>query len=163
MVYNGLEGGGMGVYIFFSGCARHAGSKSWETEKLFKERCLLVWVFNGFGILPVFQGFCETMAVEGEGLKSWGAGGQVCVCVCVLGEGEGGRSRPIQHIWNIWGLEVCSNAERHSETHKETFIQAFFLFLSLFSLSRTSSSVLGTIFKRATDYFSFYETFGVRF
>lgn len=37
----------------------------------------------------------------------------------------GGGSWPVQHIWNIWGLEVCSNAERHSETHKETFSPSF--------------------------------------
>lgn len=45
--------------------------------------------------------------------KGWGLEG-VDGCVCA-------SSSPIQHIWNIWGLEVCSNAERHSETHKETF------------------------------------------
>lgn len=45
--------------------------------------------------------------------KGWGLEG-VDGCVCT-------SSSPIQHIWNIWALEVCSNAERHSETHKETF------------------------------------------
>lgn len=83
--------------------------------------------------------------VGGEGGRVWGEGG--------------GDSWPIQHIWNIWGLEVCSNAERHSEAHKETFSPSFLLFFS----SKTSSSVLGTIFRRATDYFLFYEAFGVRF
>lgn len=41
---------------------------------------------------------------------------------------------------------------------KRPLVQAF-----LFFFSRTSSSVLGTIFRRATDYFPFYEAFGVRF
>lgn len=76
----------------------------------------------------------------------------------------GGGSWPVQHIWNIWALEVCSNAERHSETHKETFSPSFlFSPFFFFFFSKTSSSVLGTIFRRATDYFLFYEAFGVRF
>lgn len=42
---------------------------------------------------------------------------------------------------------------------KRPLVQAFFFLFFL----RTSSSVLGTIFRRATDYFPFYEAFGVRF
>lgn len=46
---------------------------------------------------------------------------------------------------------------------KRPLVQAFSLsFFFLFS-SKTSSSVLGTIFRRATAYFLFYEAFGVRF
>lgn len=82
-----------------------------------------------------------------------------CVWVCVCGErGAEGCSWPIQHIWNIWGLEVCSNAERHSETHKETFspsflffFHSFFFSLVFFLWSKTSSSEIWTIFRQATD------------
>jgi len=44
---------------------------------------------------------------------------------------------------------------------KRPSVQAFFLSFSFFS--RTSSSVLGTVFRGATDYFTFYEAFCVRF
>lgn len=71
--------------------ASHAGSNSCEAEKLLKSYAYSFGVFNGFGILPVFQGFCEAMVVEGEGLKSQGCGWW----------GGGGGSWPIQHIWNI--------------------------------------------------------------
>lgn len=50
------------------------------------------------------------LEILGKGWGLEGVDGSVCA-----------SSSPIQHIWNIWALEVCSNAERHSETHKETF------------------------------------------
>lgn len=54
-----------GSLFFFSTC--YVGSASfvgWSFAHLFG-------IFNGFGILPVFQGFCERV-VEGKELKSWG-------------------------------------------------------------------------------------------
>lgn len=120
-------------------------------------------LFNGFGILPVFQGFCEAMVAEGAGLKSWGAGGQVCVL-----EGGGGVGSVSPGQFSTSGIyEALRYAVMQKDILKLTkrpSVQAFFLSFLFFSFSsRTSSSVLGTIFRRDADYFSFYEAFGARF
>lgn len=146
-----------GLSLFFLHVLRemHIDFTSLEAENL-KSSAYSFW-----GSIIVL-GYCpSSMGIQWSndygrksGWRVWKGDCSVCagVCVCVLGRTGRLGSRPIQHIWNIWGLEVCSNVERHSKTHKETFSPS-----SLFS--RTSSSEFGTIFRRATDYFPFYEAF----
>lgn len=96
--------------------------------------------------------------VEGEGLKSLG----VRVDGCGEGEREGGGIPGQFSTSGIYeALRYAVMQKGILKLTKRPLVRAFLFFF--FSSSKTSSSLLGTIFRRATDCFLFYEAFGVRF